>query len=213
MVTQLTENCLSCLENVLARNTKQKQLQHIGIDKEDIFFAWLGKRDEPNWKMTVCTVSFPSYRYASDTMKAQKDSNEQFIKDQLTAIPEGERHIEGGGFRGIPPEKMDTLKQIKSQSDAASKQLGQHMDTNEIIVCNWDFVQEDGEWKIDGITMRKLRECILLPFYYRWKLGLGLSISTGIDYKKVMRFDYGSFAFIFILSFFNTSFVSAGFLG
>ena len=106
---------------MLARNTKQKQLQNIGIDKEDIFFAWLGKRDEPNWKMTVCTVSFPSYRYASDTMKAQKDSNEQFIKEQLTAIPEGERHIEGGGFRGIPPEKMDTLKQCKTPHISNSK--------------------------------------------------------------------------------------------
>ena len=90
LANQLSENCLSCLENVFAINTKQKQ--NIDINKEDIFFAWLGKHDEPNWKMTVCTLSFPSYGYSSDKMKALKDS---MIKDKLSRIPDSEKHVEG----------------------------------------------------------------------------------------------------------------------
>ena len=92
LISQLTENCLSCLENVLARNTKQKQ--NIDINKEDIFFAWLGKRDERNLKMTVCTLSFPSYGYSSDKMKALKVS---MINSKRSAKldSDGEKHVEG----------------------------------------------------------------------------------------------------------------------
>ena len=95
---------------------------------------------------------------------------------------------------------------MKNQSELVKKQFKQHMDTNDIIICNWDFVQEDGEWKIDGIAMRKLSECIITPFYYRWKFGLALSIVTCIDFKKVMRFDYGYWTLLLILGFFNSIF-------
>ena len=90
LANQLTENCISCLENVFAINTKQKQT--IDINKEDIFFAWLGKRDERNLKMTVCTLSFPSYGYSSDKMKALKDT---MIKDKKSRIPDDKKHAEG----------------------------------------------------------------------------------------------------------------------
>ena len=86
---------------------------------------------------------------------------------------------------------MKALNEKKRQSELVKNQFKQHMDTNDIIICNWDFVQEDGEWKIDEIAMRKLSECIITPFYYRWKFGLALSIVTCIDFKKIMRFDYG----------------------
>ena len=90
MANQLTDNCISCLENVIAINTKQKQ--NIDINKEDMFFAWLGKRDERNWKMTVCTLSFPSYGYSSEKMKVLKDS---MIKDKRSRIQDGKKHAEG----------------------------------------------------------------------------------------------------------------------
>ena len=114
--------------------------------------------------------------------------------------------IKGGGFSGIPPEKIEALNEMKNQSELVKNQFKHHMDTNDIIICNWDFVQEDGEWKIDGIAMRKLSECIMTPFYYRWKFGLAFSIVTCIDFKKVMRFDYGQWTILFILSFFNSTF-------
>ena len=52
-----------------------------------------------------------------------------------------------------------------------------------------DFVQENCEWKIDEIEMRKLKECIWTPFYTRLKLELGFSIATGIDFEKVLIKD------------------------
>ena len=88
MANQLTENFLSCLKNELARNTKQ----NIDIHTEDIFFVWPGKRDEPNWKMTVCTLYSRHYGYSSDKMKALKDS---MIKNKLSRIPDGGKHVEG----------------------------------------------------------------------------------------------------------------------
>jgi len=127
LANQLSENCLSCLENVFAINTKKKQ--NIDINKEDIFFAWLGKHDEPNWKMTVCTLSFPSYGYSSDKMKALKDS---MIKDKLSRIPDSEKHVEGGGFSGIPPEKIEALNEMKNQSELVKNQFKHNMDTNDI---------------------------------------------------------------------------------
>ena len=92
LANQLTENCISCLENVFSINTKQKQ--NIEINKEDIFLAWLGKSDKRNLKMTVCTLSFPSYGYCSDKMKALKVS---MINSKRSAKldSDGEKHVEG----------------------------------------------------------------------------------------------------------------------
>ena len=185
LANQLTENCTSCLENVFSIKIKHKQ--NIDINKEDIFFAWLGNHDEPNWKITVCTLSFPSYGYSSDKMKAL---NDWMIKDKQSRNRDSKKYAKGGRFSEIPQEQIEALNKMKNQSELVNKQFKEHMDTNDIIICNWDFVQEDGEWKIDGIAMRKLSECIITPFYYRWKLGLALSIVTCIDFKKVLRFDY-----------------------
>ena len=200
MALQLTENCYSCLQNVL---TKQK-LQNIGIDKEDIFFAWFGEHDEPNWRMTVCSLSFPSYRYLSNKMKAQKDFNAQFFNDQLN-----ERHVEDRGLRGVPSYKIEALKHLKRQSDSEKSQFKQHMDTNDIIFCNLDFVQENGEWKIDEVEMRKLKECIWTPFYTRLKLELGFSIATGIDFEKVLIKDLNLAAVRLLAFCFNLIFILA----
>ena len=183
--------------------TKQK-LQNIGIDKEDIFFAWFGEHDEPNWKMTICTLSFPSYRYLSNKMKALKDFNAQFFNDQ-----QNEKHVEDKGIREIPSYKIEALKHLKRQSDSEKSQFKQHMDTNDIIFCNLDFVQENGEWKIDEIEIRKLKECIWTPFYTRLKLELGFSIATGIDFEKVLIKDLNLAVVRLLIFCFNLIFILA----
>ena len=47
---------------MFAINTKHKQNNN--IDKKDYFFAWLGKRDERNWKMIIIIIiCFCSFIY------------------------------------------------------------------------------------------------------------------------------------------------------
>ena len=83
------------------------------------------------------------------------------------------------------------------------------MDTNDIMFCNLDFVQDNGEWKIDEIEMRRLKECIWTPFYTRLKLELGFSIATGIDFEKVLIKDLNLAAVRLLVFFFNLIFILA----
>ena len=64
-------------------------LEQIGIDKEDIFFAWLGKYDDSKTNMTICTLSFPSYYYLRQTIPGKKAKIEDFVKEQDEATKDG----------------------------------------------------------------------------------------------------------------------------
>ena len=63
------------------------------------------------------------------------------------------------------------LQHVKNleKFDNFDHECGIHMNKNDIIVSNWDFVRENEEWKIEGISMQKLSDCTLKPFHMRWK--------------------------------------------
>ena len=184
----LTNNCITSLDNVFA---KPIQLEHIGIDKEDIFFAWLGKFDEPNTKMTICTLSYPSYHYLHQGLPRGKAKLKEFLKEAAEASKDGR----------FTEDQLEGLKEISEKELIKREEFDQHMSSNEIIVSNWEFVQENGDWKIDAIAMRKLKECIIMkPFYIRWRFRLKYALTTNTDFtKRVLRYDYAGDYLIFML--------------
>ena len=184
----LTNNCITSLDNVFA---KPIQLEHIGIDKEDIFFAWLGKFDEPNTKMTICTLSYPSYHYLRQALPSGKAKLKEFLKEQAEASSDGK----------FTEDQLEALKVFSNKELVKREEFHQHMSSNEIIVSNWEFVQENGDWKIDAIAMRKLKECIIMkPFYIRWQFRLKYALTTNTDFtKRVLRYDYAGDYLIFML--------------
>ena len=184
----MTDNCITSLDNVFA---KPIQLEHIGIDKEDIFFAWLGKFDESNTKMTICTLSFPSYHYLRQAIPGGKAKVDAFVKEQAEATTDGR----------LTKDHMEALKNYTKKELINRNEFYQHMSSNEIIVSNWEFVQEDGDWKIDNIAMRKLKECIMKLFYIRWQFRIKNAIATNADFtKRVLRYEYaGGWLIIFLI--------------
>jgi len=185
----LTNNCITSLDNVLA---KPIQLEHIGIDKEDIFFAWLGSLDEPNTKMTICTLSYPSYHFLRQAIPGGKAKVDEFVKEQAEATKDG---------RLTKEEAMEALKHYTKKVLINRDEFYQHISSNEIIVSNWECVQENGDWKIDAIAMRKLEECTMNLFYIRWKFRVKYAIATNKDFtRRFLRYDYtGDYLIIFLL--------------
>jgi hypothetical protein len=187
----LTNNCIASLDNVFSKSIP---LEHIGIDKEDIFFAWLGKFDEPNTKMTICTLSYPSYYYLRQALPGGKAKVDEFVKEQTEATKDG---------RLTKEEAMEALKHYTKKELINRDEFNQHMSSNEIIVSNWEFVQENGDWKIDAIAMRKLKECTMNLFYIRWKFRIKYAIASNNDFtKRVLRYDYAG-DYLIILLFLN----------
>ena len=52
------------------------------------------------------------------------------------------------------------------------------------------FQTEDGDWKIDGVAMRPLTECIQPIFHWRWRGRLQLSMRPNFTFLQALRFDY-----------------------
>ena len=174
-------------------------LEQIGIDKEDIFFAWLGKYDDSKTKMTICTLSFPSYYYLRQTIPGKKAKIEDFVKEQDEATKEGR----------LTKDHMEARIHHAEQELINRDEFNKHMDSNDIIVSNWEFVQEDGDWKIDNFAMRKLKECIMKPFYIRWQFRIKFAIATNADFtKRVLRYDYGT-DYLFMLILLNFAILSS----
>ena len=140
--SQLTNNCISNLDNALL--SKPIPLEPIGIDKEDIFFAWLGKYDQQNTKMTICTLSFPSYHHLRHKIATFKQNRTEFMKEQQEAAKEGR----------FNPDHVKA-EMSKEMMDLDKSGMDEHLASNDIIVSNWEFIQEDGDWKINGIAMRR----------------------------------------------------------
>ena len=201
----MTNNCITSLDNVFA---KPIQLEHIGIDKEDIFFAWLGKFDESNTKMTICTLSYPSYHYLRQALPFGNAKVDAFVKEQAEAnnLPTNSQIArallaEATTDSRLTKDYMEALKNFGEKELLNKNEFHQHMSSNEIIVSNWEFVQEDGDWKIDNIAMRKLKECIMKPFYIRWQFRIKYALATNTDFtKRVLRYDYaGDYLIILLL--------------
>merc|ERR1712156_74717 len=80
LTSQLTENCQRNLETAM----NEKSLSNnILINNEDIIFSWLGKYDESQMKMKICTFSFPSYHYLRRKLQEQDKLEKQLVNDQI----------------------------------------------------------------------------------------------------------------------------------
>ena len=144
--------------------------------------------------MTICTLSYPSYHYLRQALPSGKAKVDEFAKEQAEATKDG---------RLTKEEFIEAIKNYSDKELINRNEFNQHMSSNEIIVSNWEFVQENGDWKIDAIAMRKLKECVMNLFYIRWKFRLKYAIATNYEFtKRVLRFDYAG-DYLIIMLFLN----------
>ena len=193
MSSLLTRDCFERYEAKLPIN--HENLKHIGIDKEDIFFYWLGNYDLKDTKIQLCTFSLPSYHYLKDGLGNFKKIQKEVIKDVTEEVKGGQIPLNEGW-----KVKNERLKEADNLGlDGAQE----HFDNNDIIVSNWDFVQEDGEWKIEGMAMQKLVNCISPPFHFRWKARVKTSLVINKDFTRgPLRWDYAT-DYLFLSVLFN----------
>merc|ERR1739848_881821 len=113
-------------------------------------FSWLRNYDEKGMKIQICTLSFPSYNYLRNGVVHRRQKGKA-MADGLT-----EEFLAGKITKSEAFEKRG--EQMKELNDEFNlDEVHKHLDTNDIIVSNWDFVQENGDWKIEGIVMQRLR--------------------------------------------------------
>merc|ERR1712062_956866 len=83
-----------------------------------------------------------------------------------------------GGFQQLQTKSKYLREQSKEKSDPKyikdeMKKLTHHFFKNDIILSNWDFIQEENAtWKIDAISMRPLKECKFPMTYDLWRADL-----------------------------------------
>jgi len=85
LTSQLTSDCLNRLDAALA---KLNSIDQIGIKREDIFFAWLGKYNESKNRMRICTMSYPCHN-----ILRQNPLKEESSERRKLAISELEEHM------------------------------------------------------------------------------------------------------------------------
>ena len=140
--------------------------------------------------MTICTLSYPSYHYLHQGLPRGKAKLKEFLKEAAEASKDGR----------FTEDQLEALKKISDKELIKREEFDQHMSSNEIIVSNWEFVQENSDWKIDAITMRKLKECIMKPFYIRWQFRVKSALASNTDFtKRVLRYDYAGDYILFML--------------
>jgi len=191
MDSLLTQDCLNRYE---AEMPNQENLKHIGIDKEDVIFHWLGSYDEKARKLRIGTMSFPSYHYLKHGMADRRQKHKDVITEVSAEIKDGQIPLKEG--------RKVTKERIEEGEDFDMDQVQKHFDSNDIIVSNFDFVQEDGEWKIEGMVMQKLGKCLTPPFHWRWRNRAKSSIAFNKDFTRViLRWDYATDYFFLTVMF------------
>lgn len=199
MDSLFTRDCLNRFRDVVP---SKENLKHIGIDKEDILFYWLKNFSEENtMKIQIGILHFPSYHYMKEGIVGRKQKQKDIINEVSEEVKSGQVTFNEGWK--IQNERMKEERDNEFDVDKADK----HYENNDIIVSNWDFVQEDGDWKIDGIVMQNMSKLLAPPFYFRWKSRAKTSIGFGKDYIKVLRYDWAT-DYIFATIFLNLFMVS-----
>ena len=101
LTSQLTSDCLDRLEASLAN---LNSIDQIGIEKDDIFFAWLEKYDESKNTMRICTMSYPSYnqlKERNNELQVHMSKNDIIISNWDFVKVENDWKIRGMAMRKL----------------------------------------------------------------------------------------------------------------
>ena len=122
-------------------------------------------------KMKVVVLSYPKYSWLKNKVKEDDELKESLaadVKAGYADLPSDLKSFEYYKFNPIP-----------------------YLDKNEIIVSNWDFVQDlDENWKIDAITICNLKQITDFFTYTKWKGRVKLAIGTRTSFLAAIRFAY-----------------------
>ena len=170
-----------CLDRFRANMPNEDNLKHIVIHKEDVLFSWVKNYDEKALKIQICTISFPSYNYLRVGVLNRRQKGKKMANDLSEEYKAGK----------ITPEELivkrgEQISQLTEEFHDFND-IHKHLDfDNDMIVSNWDFVQENGDWKIEGMVMKRLKQCLTKPFYWRWRQRLRSSIIFDRDFTGIV---------------------------
>ena len=138
----------------------------------------------------VWMVVFGVYLWGNLSYTSLDNLTEEFISGKITR-------------QEIFEKRGEQIKELADEFHDFND-VHKHLDfENDLIISNWDFIQENGEWKIEGMIMKRLKQCLTRYFYWRWRQRLRSSIIFDRDFTStVLRWDY-SIDFIMAMIVFN----------
>ncbi len=183
----LSRDCLDRVKLILKDDERFQQdsiRRMVKLDRGDVFLSWIHQPQlhvgTGKHRMRFMTMSFPRYSEVAQLLQDNQSRQQAFVD-------EFKRQAQNKDTLG-----REDVKEAMAKIQASMFNPQQHMNDNEIICCNFDFIQDDyNSWMLNGIAMRKLKDCIGLPFYYRWKGRLNFSLKIrNKTFMQFLRFDY-----------------------
>ena len=173
----LTADCYSSIVNQFMFS-KLTAKPHLHIPQEDIFLAWLQEKKIQKGikKMKVVTLSYPKYSWLKNKVKEDDDLKESMAAEVKAGNADLPNDLKISHLGYCEYYKFNPIP---------------YFNKNEIIVSNWDLVQDlDDDWKIDGITICNLKRITDFFTYTKWKGRLKLAICTRTSFLAAIRYAY-----------------------
>jgi len=187
----LSNDCIQGLTRSLS-DVDIADRNNITINPEDIFFSWLDdfKFEKDKQSMLVNTMSMPSYAALKQKMQESRNLVAE-MQEKLKSNKNMDEFIE--------EEKQNFQEILKERNKETSSML---LD-NHIILGNFRFERQNSnyDWTITEVNQADLRDRIHSLFYRRWKGRLGISLKLNKDFNSVLRFDYATDWFAFLVAF------------
>jgi len=178
----VTKECFDQIKELFANDPKfqsEESRAHLFMPQEDVFFSWVENITPDCEKLRLVTMSFPSYSYVIENLKILKQKRLEFVKEMKNL-----KEQQKSGQISMDPDEIRQKFDDHKESISKIEPL-KHVRGNLVVCSNWDFVQVDNEWILQGIKMN-----ILTSFFSRWKSRLLWHFYSRKPFINILRFDY-----------------------
>jgi len=177
----VADSCISRLQTSLKDLTNEEK-EYLPVRASDIFFSFIPsfKIDGEQQSLILVTFSFPGLSHIKGTIASNKEEFEASMKEMVQEAKDGK--MEASAIKESLNEKLNK----KGVDDPH-----QMFQANEILIGNYTFSRDsrNSDWTLAEISQVNSVSAWAWIFRKRWKGRLGLSL-RGIDFHKVLRYDY-----------------------
>lgn len=186
----VTNECIHGLMGQHLNNLSSYQKDLLAVNQSDIFFFMLAetKIAQNSAEILFVTFSLPQLGECKMLERELKKEKEVFNSKMKEAVGQAK---DGS----IDPEKLkeiakDNVREFKES--VASQDSFNKFEKNEILIGNYRFVRDDplSNWTISEIA--QINSVAAWPYIFksRWKGRVGVHLKLGVDFYKVLRYEY-----------------------
>jgi len=190
----LSNSCIQGLTKSLSE-VDIADRNNIAVTPEDIFFSWIHdfQFEQNKQSLLLVTMSMPSYGELKQKMQESRDLVAQ-ANEQIASKVANKEEVK---------EDFQNLGELMKERN---KETGDMFQNGNIIIANFRIERQNSnyDWTITEVNQADLRDRIHFLFYKRWKGRLGISLKSKWDFYQVLRFDYMTdwFAYMIIFNIF-----------